>query len=99
MNEPVLDGEVPAVLRALIAGDSVVTKDVHWVSAKGAGFAGQLLFQYVHPQEPVQQQPKLARGAGVAQGWGWWHFEPTIRAWSFLEGEADGVLAGCCVHE
>ena len=71
VDEPVLDCEVPAVFIALFAGDGVVTKDVYGVSAKGAGFACQLLFQNVHPQEPAQQQPKLTRGAGVAQGWGW----------------------------
>jgi hypothetical protein len=44
MNEPILDGEVPAVLAAFVAGDGMVTEDVHRVAAEGAGFTCKFLF-------------------------------------------------------
>jgi hypothetical protein len=49
MNEPVLDGKVPAIILTLIARDGVVTKDVYVVSTKGAVFAGKILLQDGHP--------------------------------------------------
>jgi hypothetical protein len=44
---------VAAILLALITRDGVVTKDIHGVSAKGAGFAGEILLQDGHPKEPA----------------------------------------------
>jgi hypothetical protein len=98
MNEPVLDGKVRAILLALIARDGVVTKDVQGSPQKGQGLPARSSSRMGIPKN--QRSSNLNwPGAGVAQGWGWWHCEPAGGAWYFLEGEADGVPAGCCVHE